>query len=959
MKKQSPISKKPSTFILILTLSVIIISLFSILYNKTKSEIEAEDLPTSFDNKINALVINEVMPNNSGVYVNDKNKQADYVELYNGTDNDINLDGYGLSDRKDRIKWAFSNTIIKAHGYLVVSLTGELEDGLNAAFKLSSKGKENIILTKPNGKVIDAVETLSIGKNEVMARDQYGNWYVTSPTPGYENSSLGQSQYIDSLKAIDENNILVINELLPNNKGNFINEYGELVGFIEFKNIGDKTINLNSYTISDDYGIPFKLTLPDVLLKPNEVYAMYLGKADYNQENYLGFNVANKEGYLLISKSGKIIYEFDYDSLENGTALIRSDNGVYYKSGIVSYNQDNNSSGIDTFESQYLKTNTGLIINEVMSNNEAYLAQNGNKFYDWIELYNNSSEDINLSEYNLSTSDNNLDLYTLPNITLKAHEYYILMASGEEILSNQSYIHTNFKIGQSDGLFLSKDGKIVDCLYVYDVPLNKTISRGKEYGIYYTDPTPLKENDSGYLFISSEVIYSKMGGVYNDDSFYLTLSASGNIHYTLDGSTPTSTSLIYSEPIFINKTCVVKTINIQEGGRSSDLCYYSYIMNEYHTVPVCSVSIDPNEFELVNTNVWLQTSERQAYMEFYEESGSFKIPCSISPFGGNARSYPKKSYAIRFKNKYGASDLNYPLFDNRDNSSYDSIVLRSGSSDYEAAIIRDIFATSLVDDYTDVDVLAYKTCIVYINGQYWGIYNIREKSNAHLIEDHYNVSSDGLNFVSITGEVKAGSTDYYQSILEFVRTHDISLDENYDKLAEMVDMVNMIDYWIAESYTTNNDLFNVRFFNSPYIDDGKLKYIFFDLDYGLYWWVNDYYTQYLTAESFPVGRENDIIKNCFKNKKFKELWLERLNYNLHNTWNTEIVRNRFEEIVEMYKPEIERNQLRWGLTVKQWEESLDYLREFISNRNRYFLRQTKNFFNLTDQQMKEYFQDLW
>ncbi|MBR2577919.1 MAG: CotH kinase family protein, partial [Erysipelotrichaceae bacterium] len=373
-------------------------------------------------------------------------------------------------------------------------------------------------------------------------------------------------------------------------------------------------------------------------------------------------------------------------------------------------------------------------------------------------------------------------------------------------------------------------------------------------------------------------------------------------------------------------------------------------------------SLDPGSFRTLNAASGVRDLQFQAYAEFFETEGSFSIPCSIAAFGGNARFQKKKSYALRFSSRFGASSLHYQVFDNRDNSVYQALVLRDGSTDWSEAYMRDILGTSLVDDYTDVATQAYKSCVVYINGNYWGLYNIREKINKSFIEEHYNVPADTVNIARIDGKITAGTSAGYQQLRAFCNSHDLKQEENYEYLADHMNMTDICDYWIAETFTTNNDILNCRFYQSDDYDDGKWHYIFYDLDYAFYNYGVNYYTGYMTNPE-GIGRnvnfENTIIRNLFRSSEFRNLWLERLSYNMKYTWNPEISLARLEEIYNMLEPEMDRNLQRWGLSRQHYDSCVDFLREYLTVRPDHLLKQTKDFFGLSNEEMKELFGDLW
>lgn len=964
--KRTNVEKKKFDFIFVIAAIAVVVGalLAGRIAGIEKPSVDPAPLPVDDNNNIHELVISEIMTNNGGVFLNSENKTTDYVELYNGTQKTINLKGYGLSDRTDAIKWVFSDYELLPGQYVAVALTGKLQEGLNAAFKLSSKGGETVILVNPGSKVIDAVDTVSLGKNAAMMRDGDGKWFVSEfGTPGYPNTEAGLEAYYASLYSEDTGE-LIINEFMARNKGNFRNKDGVYTGFIEFKNVSDHNVDLGQYTLGDSIAVPFRHTLEDITLAPGAIYSLYLGNEELGTENYAGFNFDGTSGVIVLSKGGKIVQSMEYQNLPNGKALVREDEDEYIQSGVVSPGQDNTPEGIEKFQKEYLTNPNDLMISEVMSDNQQYLKQNGGKYYDWIEIKNNSDHDINLSEYCFGKSLNSLATYQLPDVVLKAGEYRVFMASGNTDLSNKSYKHLPFKIGTGDAIYLSKNGEVIDSIYVVELSYGYSYGRGENDGFFYmSKPTPKEANNSGKRYKNAQVEFSTEAGVYNNvKNVKVELKGEGTIYYTTDGSIPTNKSKKYTGPITLKKTTVIKARSYQSGALSSTYTVASYIINENHTVPVVSVSMKPGDFTYVNNNAGTRGIEKQAYAELFEEDGSFSVPCSFACFGGNTRFTAKKSYALRFGAEWGASNLKYQVFKNRDNSIYKALVLRSGSTDWTEAYMRDILGTSLVDDYTDVDTQAYKIVVVYINGKYWGLYNLREKINKQFIAEHYNVDPGSVNLARIDGKVSAGSNSGYNALRSYARNNNLANASNYKYMANRIDMINLIDYWIAETYVTNNDILNCRFFQSDEIEGGKWHYIFYDLDYAWYNVTQNYYRTHLTNGNgigAPSTFENDIIRNLFRNSTFRNLWLERLVYNMQNTWNTKIVLKRINDIYKVLQPEMQRNCDRWGLSYSYWVQCVNELKSYARTRGKTMLTTTQNYFGLSNAQMKKLFGDLW
>lgn len=953
--------KENSRLLIGLLVTVVVLTLLSVLLtNDNSSSLNFSDQGLEDGkNEVKKLVINEIMSNNGGAHADGTGRILDYIELYNGGKADISLKNFGLADTEDRTEWIFPDVTIKAGEYRVIYLSGKKEKGLYASFKLNSSGNETITLKDASGKIVDAVKTVALNKNQVYYRDLKGSWETTMmATPGYENSKTGYENYFKEL-VIDNQDELIITEILPNNKGHFKDQYGHYSGYIEITNNGPKKISLKSYTLAGSVEAPFQWALPDEVIEPGESKVIYTSnKNRIDKEWHSNFKLESENGVVILAKEGKIVEKISYEHIPNGMAYVKDKEWMI--TGSISPGYPNTVEGVASFSKKHYKNPEGLMINEVMNRNTTLLAQNGNEYYDWIEVKNNSKKEISLKEYSLSTNENKPAMWVFPDVTLKPGEYYIVMASGDSNLSNTSYQHADFNLDEEEGLYLWKKREIVDSMFLSDIPINYSMGRDQTSGFFYIErPTPGKENNAGTREVAVAPFIQKSSGVYNEiENLSVEIVANGAIYYTLDGSTPSTRSSQYTGPIFLDKTSVVRAINVENGKISSDVVTKSYIINENHTLPVMSVSMNPSDFRLVEANSWNETLEVPAYAELYEDGKSFQIPCGFKLFGGSTRGMPKKSYSLKFKTQYGASSLHYQVFDTRDFSKFDTLVLRSGSQDSENALLRDIFATSVMED-SEVEVQAYKSIILYVNGNYRGVYNIREKVDDTFLTNHYNVDGTKGSIVRTDNNVSLGSITAYRSVINFLTSHDMSKKENYEAVKEKVNINSLIDFWIGEIYTTNNDIINSRTFSHPDIDQGKLHFIYYDLDFSMYFPMNNYYTFMTDPEGMSAFKVPTVfMRSMFQSKEFKKDFVKRLSEHMKTTWSEDNLNKKLEVIYQSLKPEMERNQLRWGMTMKDWEDSVDVIREYISKRKGYLLKQTKEFFSLSNDEMNKYFGDV-
>lgn len=356
----------------------------------------------------------------------------------------------------------------------------------------------------------------------------------------------------------------------------------------------------------------------------------------------------------------------------------------------------------------------------------------------------------------------------------------------------------------------------------------------------------------------------------------------------------------------------MRAIAVKEGAIPSDILTVSYIINEHHTLDVVSLVTPPDGFfgyengiyalgpgkpEYPNdgANFWNRGPawERAANVELFPQDPDdpgFSIGCGVRIFGGMSRSYEKKSLSIRFKDCYGAGSLDYPVFDSRDNMRYESLLLRSTGQDRLRSLMKDAFNTSLVDDAGTLLTQAYRPIILYINGQYWGIYYIREKIDADFIAAHDNVSPESVDLLKGDVMVKEGSDADYRKMIQFIEDlgGNLSDNKNYDAVAAQMDVTNFADFIIAEMYLHNRDEGNIRFYRSRETDN-KWRWILYDTDMTLEATSESAVWDYINPAGMGAGNafSTTLLRGLLTNAQFRALFLERLEFNMKNTFSTQ------------------------------------------------------------------------
>lgn len=892
----------------------------------------------------NKLIISEIMVSNKGVFADSYGNCYDWIELYNGKEEDISLENYTLNDNEyGNNIWTFPDIVIKSHEYKILYLTGlETNDneGLYVPFALNKDGGEVLTLKSPDGKVVESIPIKKTKKNISLIRNSDGEYEETKEiTPGYENTVEGRKKYLEALEG--DKNDLVITEFLPNNKGIYFND-GKLYPYIELQNKGEENISLKDYYLSDNLDRPFLWKLEDKELEPGEIYLVYAnGVGTFNQTN---FSIDKNEGELILSYKNKIVEKVSYKIEQSGYAWVKEKDD-FIETIKITPGYQNTSNGMKEY-AKSMKISNDLILSEIMNGNSKYLKQKDGEYYDWIEIYNASDKSINLNNYTISTSKNNKNGVRLPKKTLKPGEYYTFVATNQ----------TNFSISNNQSYYLYKNTEIVDSLYLGETPVGYSYGRNLNGGFYYySTPTPNKKNSGGYLEITTTPIFSEEPGIYNDiKSLSIELNGNGKIYYTLDGSTPTKKSTLYKKPIVVSKTTVIKMIAYEDGKYPSEVQSGSYIINENHTLPVMSISLPKSSFQKISNSPGARSLIVKAHAELFEKDSSFSVDCGLKIFGGESRSLDKKSFSLKFSSRFGVSSLKYRVFENRSIEKYDNLVLRSGSQDMMNSMMRDELGTSIMVDYGNVDAQSYKPVILYINGSYWGIYYLREKINDNFIEQHYNIDKKGTNIVRIEGRVDEGNSKDYNALLQYVKTHDLSITENYNYVKSKLDIDNYIEFLMGQFYTNNFDIRNTRYFNNPSLDNDRIKLIFYDLDYSF----RQYPANFITWLLDPNGAgyfnvDNSLIRGLMTNQEFKERFLDIFFYNMKYVWTEEHLLNRYQEIYDAIEPEMKRNQERWGYSYETWKKSCEDVKKFIQGREKSMLRQVKSYFHLTDKEIEQ------
>lgn len=293
--------------------------------------------------KTGKLYINEIVASNSYTYKTKDDNYPDYIEIYNGYDYDINMEGYYLSDSVvETKKWIFPDITIKSHEYMLIFASGidKCTDECHTNFKLSSEG-ETVTLLDKTGNIISRLTYPKL-TNDTSFSFNGRDYIVTIPTPGKENSK----EEIKKLNIKDYK--ITINEYLTHNKGSSYASDGGYYDFIELYNDGGKDLSLKGLSLSDDIDNLNKFMLPDVLIKKKDYLVIYMTDGKEIDGVYANFKLSDNDKKIILSLDGEIIDEVDIVKLETNVSYGKKDDKwLYFMTPTPG--KENNTYGVESF----------------------------------------------------------------------------------------------------------------------------------------------------------------------------------------------------------------------------------------------------------------------------------------------------------------------------------------------------------------------------------------------------------------------------------------------------------------------------------------------------------------------------------------------------------------------------------------------------------------------------------
>jgi len=616
-----------------------------------------------------------------------------------------------------------------------------------------------------------------------------------------------------------------------------------------------------------------------------------------------------------------------------------------------------------------------LTINEILPGNAA--ANLDPDFYEyasWIEIYNNGASAVDLQDYSLSYMDYGAEaavIWKVPNTLSIPAQGHVLFWADE---TDKRGTHTSFELDLrgSEIALLDPAGNVLDSVS-YDMRDGKDLLPDISYGrqpdgggdwLYFDQPTPAAANTTpGFAAptLAGEPTFSPPGGFYTGEQI-VTLSTSEStavIRYTTDGSIPTPSSPLYTDPLTLSGPSVIRARVFAPGKLAGRTASHTYLIDFSTTLPVISLATKPAHLfddtigiYVEGTNGvtgncsdvpvnWNRSWERPVSMEMFETDGRRVVAqdAGLEIFGGCSRTYPRKSLEIKARRTYGDKDIDYQALPDKPIDSYKRLILRNSGNDNYATQFRDALQHYLVKDMMDIDYQAYRPVVVFLNGAYWGLYNLRDKADEAFVEQNYDLDADSdFDMIEDSHKILAGNAAAWHELYTFILNEDLRLPANYEYVQSQIDLQEFMNYYITEIYINNGDwpVTNIRFWRA--YDAGHWRWLLFDLDFGFNpdEAATNFLDYLLTCTDCPQSTlyQTAVFRKLMENTQFRDDFVQRFAAHINITFAPARVNGLIDTFKAGIEPEMPAQIARWGFpaSMKAWNNSMDYLRTFAGQR---------------------------
>ncbi len=597
----------------------------------------------------------------------------------------------------------------------------------------------------------------------------------------------------------------------------------------------------------------------------------------------------------------------------------------------------------------------GVLITEVMAANTRTALDDRGRYADWLELHNPTATPVSLAGYTLTDDPTEPAKWRLPATTLAPGAFLVVWASGEDRVGPDAW-HTNFRLnrgGEYVGLF-DPEGQLVDAVTFEEQEANVSLGRlGTVSGewVAFPIPTPGAANTTSPRAApgAPPVVVTPGSGRFAGPVTVQLQAPVGRatVYYTLDGTDPTTEGQAYTAPVAVAETMLLRAVALHDGVPVSAVTTATYLVGESTGLPVLSLVTDPPHLWDEATGIYTNAAERgrawerPVTMEWLSAEGElgFSVGAGLRIHGNSSRRRAKQSFRLYFRGEYGPRELEYPLFGAAPGQTYDRLVLRAGFNDSwpcsnvawchreEAVYVRDQLVRDLHGAMGQVAARG-RWVAVYLNGAYWGLYNLTERIDDTFLATHFD--HDDWELVDAATEGYPDENVAWEEFADWLTGADLSEVAHYEQALQQLDIENFTSFIILRLWAGETDWrgnwYAARMRDGP---DARWRLFVWDAEstFGSDATEDVSFSQVVLYHGAYTSLI-PILASLLANPQYQAYFTAQVERHLAGALATESVRSRLAALGAAVRPAIAAEAARWlpeqepAAAVAQWEAAL-------------------------------------
>ena len=806
--------------------------------------------------------------------------------------------------------------------------------------------------------------------------------------------------FLVKLSGLAEIQPIRINELLASNRTGALDDTGNSSDWVELHNAGDKVLRLDKFQLSGGDDKPSAWVLPNIAIAPGGYQLIWMSGLD---RVYLSSEALRTSGTTLPFESTLVVADTQWkylvpsggNEVADGWNKVKFDDSNFAigKAGF-GYGDDDDATVLPVGTALVLLRHTFQLPERPLSQSLVLEVDFDDGFVAYLNGTRVAAANAPSGRLNVnSMATEGREAGTADRFDLSAH--VDILRKGKNVLaiaglnagrgsSDMSLIaslgflpttlHANFRLAREGGELKLSDpnGQVVDSIRYAEQVADQSHGRAQneegELGFFLT-PTPGTPNAGPQQAkpVESKLVFSPKPGVHEPGvKVSITSEASTGlaIRYTRDGAEPTTKSQRVDGPIQLGKTGLFRAAAFVGEERVGAIKSATYLVGRQPTLPVMSIAMKPEDFYEVHmrSSATGRGSERTSHMEIFNTKGKRKVSTGfgLRLHGGFSRRgdfKAKKSYRAYFRDVYGSPKLKYNIIPMAGVKDFDKLILRANGNDRApgGAYIRDQLMRDLHKDMGGL-VSNGTWCLLYVNGNNYGVYNLVERMDEEFMEAH--TGKGEFDIIKTGNTILSGTRDAWEELGRFIGSTDISRKENYEALKKRVDIEDFTAYMIVNLWGKNYDWPHNNWYAARKLPDGKWRFMCWDSEWGFrggpYKPNNDSYAFIDSGGAYGFSTKRKMFIALLGNSEYREYYQAEVRRHLDGALLEENVLRRTRQLRDAIANEIAHEYRASKYDIKVWRRQIEEVEEFGRIAGENFRKWTDDYFAFRNKQVSNH-----